>query len=55
MKKLWFYFNTMQLIDSYLKFVNVKPPANVEIVAKAYNDIIHAKLLPDSVMASLEE
>jgi hypothetical protein len=29
MKKLWFYFNTVQLADSFTEFNNVKPPANV--------------------------
>jgi hypothetical protein len=40
MKKLWFYFNTMQLADTFTEFKNVKAPANVEMISNAYKDII---------------
>ena len=55
MKKLWFYFNTLQVTDSLVKFRNVKMPANVELVQKAYNDIIHVKLIPDELMNGLKQ
>lgn len=53
MKKLWFYFNTLQVTDSLVKFRNVKMPANMELVKKAYNDIIHVKMIPDELMDGL--
>ena len=55
MKKLWFYFNTLQVTDSLVKFRNVKMPANVELVQKAYNDIIHVKMIPDELMNGLKQ
>lgn len=55
MRKLWFYFNALQLADSFTDFANVKSPANLEMVKKAYKDIIHVKMLPDSVIKSMQE
>ena len=49
MKKLWFYFNTIQVADTFTEFSNVKPPANVAMLQKAYKDIINVKVVPDPV------
>ena len=35
MKKLWFYFNTMQLVDTFTEFHSVKAPANVQMISDA--------------------
>jgi hypothetical protein len=32
MKRLWFYFNTIQLASTYTEFNLVKVPANVSMV-----------------------
>jgi hypothetical protein len=55
MQKLWFYFNSLQLADSFMDFANVKPPANLGMIQKAYKSIIHVKLVPDSVVESMKE
>jgi len=41
MKKLWFYFNTIQLSSSFIDFAYVAPPANVEMIKSSYEKIIH--------------
>ena len=50
MKQLWFYFNTMQLADTYTEFTNVKAPGNVKMISDAYKDIINVQAIPTSVM-----
>lgn len=47
MKKLWFYFNTIQLGSTYTEFAYVKSPANVAMVKKSYDKIINVQPIPD--------
>ena len=54
MKKLWFYFNTLQLASTFTEFNLVKTPANVSMVKKSYESIIHVKLIPESLMTKLK-
>jgi len=54
MKKLWFYFNTMQLVDTFNEFNNVKAPANVMMISDAYKDIINVQVLPPDVMNKIK-
>ena len=54
MKKLWFYFNTMQLVDTFTEFHSVKSPANVQMISDAYKDIINVQMLPPSVIDKIK-
>lgn len=54
MKKLWFYFNTIQLASTFTDFHLVKLPANVSMVKKSYENIIHVKPIPDELMVKLK-
>jgi energy-converting hydrogenase Eha subunit A len=54
MKKLWFYFNTVQLASTFTEFNLVKTPANVSMVKKSYDSIIHVKLIPDELMTKVK-
>jgi hypothetical protein len=49
MKKLWFYFNTIQLADTFKEFNNIKAPANVVMISNAYKDIINAQIITPKV------
>ena len=40
MKRLWGYFNTMQLVISFNDINQVQAPANVLVLQKGYNDIL---------------
>ena len=40
MKKLWAYFNTMQLVISFNEYEQVQAPANVMTLQKGYKDIL---------------
>jgi len=54
MKKLWFYFNTIQLASTFTYFNLVKAPANVTMVKSAYEKIINLKLIPDQTIAQIK-
>jgi hypothetical protein len=54
LKKLWCYFNTVQLSSTFTEFSNTKIPANVEMVKKSYDDMIKVKLIPDELMTKVK-
>lgn len=54
MKKLWFYFNTIQLASTFIYFNLVRAPANVTMVKSAYEKIINLKLIPDQTIAQIK-
>ncbi len=54
MKKLWFYFNTLQLSSTFTEFNLVKLPANVQMVKKSYDNIIHVKPIPAEMMTKIK-
>jgi hypothetical protein len=54
MKKLWFYFNTVQLGSTFTDFSNNKLPANVEMVKKSYDNMIKVKVIPDELMNNVK-
>ena len=54
MKKLWFYFNTVQLANSYTDFNLVQTPANVNMVKSAYDKIINLKIVPEQIMVNIK-
>jgi hypothetical protein len=41
MEKLWFFYNTMQLSNTFTDFNLVKEPANVSLVQRVYNQLIN--------------
>lgn len=53
MKKLWFFFNTVQLASTFTEFNLVKSPANVTLIKKAYDKIVNLKILPDGFIDQL--
>jgi hypothetical protein len=40
MKRLWAYFNTMQIVVEFNRFKQVQAPANIVTLQKGYIDII---------------
>ena len=43
------------MASTFTQFIMVNKPANVEMVDKAYYDIINVKIIPDKVLEDLKQ
>lgn len=54
MNKIWFFFNTAQLIASFPMIDSLKLPANVIMLQKAYEKIVMLQIFPENFWENIQ-